>query len=350
MSLESSAIHSEKTLHICRLDKFIPPFIDLIKENFAFSKHDFLLFGNLKTFPTILDKNVIHFKHFYQIFELIVKMNSSKKIVLHSLFNPLIVLLLFLQPWLLKKCYWIMWGGDLYCFQNKRNSIKAHTYEKVRAFIIKNMGFLVSGTTGDYELAKAWYGAKGAHIRCFNYPSNIYKHYDLSSNAHSTINIQVGNSADPSNRHLLTLEALIPFKQDNIKLFSPLSYGDMEYANVVINKGYELFGNQFQPLQDLLPFEDYLAFLANIDIAIFNHNRQQALGNAVTLLGLGKKVYINPDSTLNGLFKEFDLQVFDVSQFNIHPIDRTIANQNMQNVKKHFSKEGLLKSLGSWIE
>ncbi len=243
-----------------------------------------------------------------------------------------------------------MWGGDLYCFQNKRQGLKSHLYEKLRAFIIKNMGFLVSGTSGDYQLAKSWYAATGAHIRCFNYPSNLYKHYEISSEIRSVINIQIGNSADPSNRHLLTFEALFPFKEKNINLFAPLSYGDLDYAKVVISKGYELFGDKFHPITELMAPDDYLAFLAKIDIAIFNHNRQQALGNAITLLGLGKKVFINADSTLNGVFKEFDLQVFDVSEFNLNRIDPKIAEQNMHNVKKSFSKESLLKSLATWIE
>ena len=49
-----------------------------------------------------------------------------------------------------------------------------------------------------------------------------------------------------------------------------------------------------------MPFNQYLEFLGKIDIAIFNHRRQQGFGNAITLLGLGKKVYLNSVSTLNG--------------------------------------------------
>jgi hypothetical protein len=344
-------MQNNETLHICRLDKFIPPFIDLVKENFSFSKHAFLLFGNLQTFPTKLDKNVIHINHAYQIFELILKMNQSKKIILHSLFNPLVVLLLFLQPWLLKKCYWIMWGGDLYHFQTPKITIKALIYERVRKHVIKNLGFLVNGTTGDVVLARKWYGAVGTHIKCFNYPSNTYKHYDINSNTHTNINIQVGNSADPSNQHLLIFEMLLPFKEKNIQLFVPLSYGDMKYASLITNKGYELFGDKFHPIKELMPFNEYLAFLANIDIAIFNHRRQQAFGNAITLLGLGKKVYINSESTLSAVFEEYDIKVFDTNQnLNIELLDSTTQRINIQSVKSSFSKDSLVETLKTWIE
>ena len=47
-------------------------------------------------------------------------------------------------------------------------------------------------------------------------------------------------------------------------------------------------------------------------MAIFNHRRQQAFVNVIILLGLGKRVYLNPESTVNGVFKEFDAMAFDV--------------------------------------
>ncbi|WP_181881452.1 hypothetical protein [Helicobacter sp. MIT 99-5507] len=38
-----------------------------------------------------------------------------------------------------------------------------------------------------------------------------------------------------------------------------------------------------------MQFDEYIAFLNNIDIAIFKQNRQQAMGNIFVLLALGKK-------------------------------------------------------------
>ena len=35
--------------------------------------------------------------------------------------------------------------------------------------------------------------------------------------------------------------------------------------------------------------KDYIQFLNQIDIAVFNHNRQQAMGTIRSLLGMGKK-------------------------------------------------------------
>ena len=45
------------------------------------------------------------------------------------------------------------------------------------------------------------------------------------------------------------------------------------------------FWRKFKPLVDFMPFDEYLNLLAKVDIAIFNHKRQQAMGNTTILLG-----------------------------------------------------------------
>ena len=45
-------------------------------------------------------------------------------------------------------------------------------------------------------------------------------------------------------------------------------------------------------MTDLMSFDDYNKYLASIDIAIFHHDRQQAMGNVIGLISLGKKVVL----------------------------------------------------------
>jgi hypothetical protein len=122
------------------------------------------------------------------------------------------------------------------------------------------------------------------------YPSNLYKEYQVPAKQHTGINILVGNSADPSNNHLDVLDKLEAHKNENIKIYVPLSYG-----NQVIAEEKKRFGDKFIPRTEMMPFQNYLEFMGLIDIAIFNHKRQQAIGNTITLLGLRKKVFIRSD-------------------------------------------------------
>lgn len=334
-------------LHLTRKEKFTKPFIDFIKENFDISEHFFLLVGgqNKKEFYIEDDsyiKTISNKKDFLKYFiEFNKKMYKADKIIIHGLSQPYNIYYLFLNPWLLKKCYWAMWGGDFY-FPEKQSWIKKQ--------VIKKMGHFITYIKGDYESAQKWYGVKGEYYECFMYPSNLYKKYDIKPKKHTTINIQIGNSADPSNNHIDILKQLVKYKDENIQLFIPLSYGNEEYAKEVIAYGKEFFGSKFIPLTDFIPFEKYLQFLGEIDIAIFAHKRQQAMGNTITLLGLGKKVYMRNDITPWELFRDIDVKVFDVENIEIDEIDEKIKKENQQKIKEYFSQENYLKQLHNLFE
>lgn len=293
---------TKKILHIAGCDKFIPPFIEFVKEHFDFKVHEFLLTGGmaqgqLKLHPNVqLSKRSIleYLQHYVQA---IIKMHQAKKIILHGLFDIRMVYILFFMPWLLKKCYWVMWGGDLYVYQLGERNWKWKVPEFFRRPVIKNMGHLVTYIKGDYELAQQWYGAKGQYHECFMYTSNLFKEYDVPKKQHSGFNILVGNSADPSNNHLEVFDKLEAFKNQDIKVYTPLSYGNQDYAQTIIEQGQQHFDDKFEALTEHMPFNQYLEFLGKIDIAIFNHKRQQAMGNTITLLGLGKKVFMRSDVT-----------------------------------------------------
>ncbi len=333
-----------KVLHICPLDKFIPSFIDFIKENFEFEQHIFFLRGDINQYPVQLSENIIYLKHSSQFISLISEMNKARKIILHSIFISKIVLLLGIQPWLLKKCYWMIWGGDLYYYQFRTRNFKSNIYEKIRTFVIKRIGHFVTYIKGDYELAQKWYGAKGEYHECLMYTSNLYNECAVPHKAVEG-NILVGNSAAPTNNHLDVFEKLRPFKDENIKIYCPLSYGNDKYAAYVAKIGKDLFGDKFIPLFEFISFEKYLDLLGQIDMAIFAHKRQQAMGNTITLLGLGKKVYMRNDVTPWALFNELGVKVFDVCKFELTPLNESVRKNNQDKIKSHFSKATFSRQL-----
>lgn len=337
---------AKKILHIASCDKFIPPFIDFIKENFNFDEHFFLMTGgmfqkdlisseNIKLSGTSKAAKIAHYA------EVLVEMHKADKVILHSLFDIKIVQILFFSPWLLKKCYWIIWGGDLYVYKTGKRNKSWYKNEFFRRPVIKNMGNLVTYIEGDIDLARQWYGAEGQYHECIMYLSNVYKEYKIPKKRSSTINIQVGNSADPSNNHIEALEKLCPYKDEDICIFVPLSYGNEEHAKKVIKQGNEWFGDKFIPLVDFMPFDEYLQFLGSIDIAIFNHKRQQAMGNTITLLGLGKLVYIRSDTSQWKLFKEAGIAIFDIGKLDT--LEKKSIQGNLDKIKNYFSKENLNK-------
>ena len=337
-------------LHIASIDKFIEPFIAFVEDNFEdFERHEFFLFGDNSQHPVLQRGNTMFaesYKSSYEVYSEVLKlMYRAEKIILHGLWNRWIVKMLAFNPWLLKKCYWVIWGGDLYSYKLAKRTIKWQIHEVFRRIVIKRMGHLVTYIDGDIELARKWYGAKGKSHECLMYTSNVFKPMQVPPKKSSTINIQIGNSADPSNEHFEMLGILEKYRDEDIKIYTPLSYGPKDHAYKVKDEGEKIFGDKFVAMLDFMPYEKYLAFLGEIDVAIFNHKRQQAMGNTISLLGLGKKVYMRSDVSQWGLFDKINVKIYDISNIELVLIDSTVARSNHESVLKYFSRETLRKQL-----
>jgi dTDP-N-acetylfucosamine:lipid II N-acetylfucosaminyltransferase len=345
-----------KQLHLFTADekqKFSIPFINLIEQKFNNTEHFFIMLEKGKEDKLNLRENMKYMhKNFSGVLFLISKLYKSDKIYIHGLNSYYLIFLLFIQPWLLRKCNWIIWGGDLYFYKNRPIDFKSNLKEWVRNFVIKNMGGLITQIKGDYELAQKWYGAKGKYYYSFVYPSNLFKEYDLKEikKYDEKIYIQVGNSACNTNEHIEVFEKLSKYKNENILIVCPLSYsGKEDYIDKVIECGVSIFGeDKFMPITEFVPFDEYLELLAKVDIAIFNHTRQRGLGNITTLLGLGKKVYIREEITTWSFCIDHNLKVYSANagfEDLFEEIDENIKERNIKNIKKKFSEKKLIEDL-----
>ena len=332
-------------LHLFGWDrKFVLPFRDFIQQHFADGRHQFIVYGAVMEgdVPASPDTSVMP-SIFKNIVAMTKAMNKADKIIIHGLFNNHLFYLLAMQPWLLKKCYWVMWGGDLYIHDAPVKDWRWKKNELLRHFIVKRIGHFITYIKGDYELAQKWYGANGDYHQCFMYPSNLYKEFNLPPKQGETTNILVGNSADPTNNHAEVFAKLTAYKQENIQIFCPLSYGPVDNAEHISNLGKEMFGVRFTPLLDFMPFEKYLELLGQIDIAVFAHKRQQAMGNTIALLGLGKKVYMRNDVTPWKMFNDLGVKVFPVDNLALEPIDETAIKMNKETIRVVFCDETLIE-------
>jgi len=345
-------LREQKILHVFYNDKFIQPFIDFIEENNIAGEHTYLYFGGERgeKFPYHKGDNVYVFDYEKGMLERVkvsIKyFHKADKIILHSLINHYTVRFLFFQPWLLKKSYWLIWGGDLYYHIFEKKSKKYRLYEFFRKRVIKKIGYIITDIKGDYQLAQKWYKTDAKYFSSIMYPSNIYKNYPIQEKKRNNyINILVGNSAHSSNNHFEIFNILKKYKDRDIKIYAPLSYGDKSYAQKVIKVGKDIFNDKFEALTEYMPFDDYISFLNDIDIAIFAHNRQQAFGNIITLLGFGKKVYLKKEVTTWDNLKAYNLNIYDIKEFNLELLPKNLADENIKIIKRYFSRDKLIKDL-----
>lgn len=325
-------------LHIFVADKFAQPYIDFLEKHFDTSEHHFFVINKKNRFVFKPNKSLEIYPKM-KFFRLNSLFQKSDKVIIHGLFWEQIVLLLALNYKRLSKCHWLIWGGDLYKYYDRKKTWKNRFWHMVRTFAISKIGNLVTYLQEDYKLAQSWYGAKGKYQECLLYPSNVANPIKGESPHDNIVKILVGNSATAANRHADAFSKLLPFK-GKIKLYVPLSYGNQKYASSVIAEGNEMFGSDFIPLTDFMPVEEYYKLLKSIDVVVFNHDRQQGMGNIVQLLGMGKKVYIDPKTPQQKLFDDLNIKVFDVNQIQLDPVD---LKKNVDIVERYFSEANLIE-------
>jgi len=331
--------------------KFSEPFFDFVENNFNKKNHTFLIWGDYSINKYKYRENLVILSNENKISKLIKLfklMYKSDRIFIHQLFFPFPLMFLYsFQKKILKKSYWVIWGGDLYHYKFRNKGFKSDIYEFMRRKVIKNIGNIVALVEGDYELAKKWYKTEAVYHEAFYYSPQFCENIDETNNTKKRNKkiIQIGNSADPSNNHIEILNKLLKFKDKDIEIIVPLSYGDREWAKEVIKNGQMLYGDKFRSLDDFLPPQEYRKILNSVDVAIFNHDRQQALGNILILLHLGKKVFVKNDITTWNFLKKKELTVYntyDIDKLNFEEfifLDESTKEKNREMIEKEFSEE-----------
>lgn len=159
-------------------------------------------------------------------------------------------------------------------------------------------------------------------------------------------NILVGNSADPSNNHISILKRLAELNLGDRKIIVPLSYsGNETYISKVIKKGKQLLGKKFVPIVEFMPLEKYNEVIFSCGIVIFNHKRQQALGNLIAMCYLGAKIYIDHASPIFEYFKEKGINLYDNNNLSeiFSPINDLEINDNKQILEKLYGEKNVFQ-------
>lgn len=245
-----------------------------------------------------------------------------------------------------EKTLWMTWGGDIYYFQNRAKTVSGWLNEQFRKSIIKRFSFISSPIKGEVDLVKLTYKSNAIEFSTL-YP-NPLPYQDITAE-HSVIvqdekvHLMIGNSADPQNNHLAILEQ-ISHLRGSVKVTCVLSYANVDscYTEAVIKQGEALFSDDFYPIRDFMAPNDYSQLLSGVDIAIYYHNRQQAMGNIYQFLYLGKSVFVRSDTLSNQHLKLLGFKVCDsekLSQVSIAELqvlkqdsnERKIENQAIIN-------------------
>jgi len=305
----------------------IYPFIDFVNQNFNKNEHFYILCSkdkDIKRFENAITKDIFTQTDFF-----IQQMKKADKIILHGFWYDKIFDIYFNFPEFFDKTIWRPWGGEYYYC----NDVKCKEF-------IKKIKYIVHFMQEEYDLIKERFDNKGEFFELLSYEQffDIFKFRNLCFESNF---IQIGNSADPSNEHLILLQKVK--KSENVLL--PFVYGgDKNYRKKIIVKVKKEFPNNFILLKPL-NYVKYIKLLSKVKVGLFNHKRQQSLGNMIILLLLGKKIYLRNDITSWFFFKRLGLEIFDISDEVDKNFSKMQAMKNIRILNKFFNKKRLLNDL-----
>lgn len=160
------------------------------------------------------------------------------------------------------------------------------------------------------------------------------------------LKILVGNSADPTNNYMDAYRHLKNCINGNIEIYSALSYGDEMNRQNVINEGSKMFGERFHPITEFMERQTYISFLNGMDSIVMYHNRQQACGNIMTAITLGKPVFMKSINPIYAMLRQIGItsvyDVRDLSNISLRQaIERACADRegNATRIAETYSRK-----------
>lgn len=233
---------------------------------------------------------------------------NAKWIIVHD--QWFLKSLIRIKPWIRKKIIWRTWGGALF-YNYKPTKTILDIFKNTIKVILNGLPpkiikrFFAIGTANivdEIELKKIVGNVK-------TYPMSyctkdmykiVEKEYERGKEKSKCVNILVGHSGFAQDNHIENIERLSDYSKQNIKVYFSFAYGEREYMECVKTKAKEVFGEKAVFIEEFLPFEEYVAFLNRMDVAILDALHSTALYNLAILMQLKKKIYINR----NGLYYE----------------------------------------------
>lgn len=343
--------------------QFTEDYILFVRGHFNVDNHCFVLYTNE---DYSLNDSVYNISGVYDydkenILKLFKRLRAAEAIILHNLGLPFKELLfLSIDKRIISKCVWMIWGADLYCYRDSLENFGDYIVEGARRRIIRNLKWTATLTDGDYELLCGWYRCN-AHNYRVEYISEKsieqMKAKVTKDRVDSVVRIMVGNSATRSNCHMEVFGLLAKYKEENIQIIAPLSYGDMDYAKEVVAEGKRIFGEAFIPMREFIPKDEYYDFLYSIDIGVFNNNRQEATGNIQALMFYKRKVFIRKGTSLwnewNDKAGYSIANVADIASMNydtFKSVDEVAVENNYSKVFDYYDADARAKEWQTLFE
>lgn len=364
-----------KIIHIIRDEKF-PDAAHSVFESAFPNQNEFIIFSNStelkfvkRIVPTFYNPLYLYSK------QLIRKVCQADVVVFHGLDRNALRILKALSG--NTKTIWLGWGYDYYdltelplhkektteVVSTAKTTVKAQLKTLIKKLIkpeankkklINKINVFSPVLYEDFELVKEAIPNFTPKYASWNYGTledDLIRGFEgkkITGN-----NILLGNSASYTNNHLDAFDSLSSLDLNGKKIITPLSYGDIDYRNLIVSEGHKKFGDTFVPLIDFMPIDEYIAVLQSCSIVVMNHLRQQALGNIVIALYLGAKVFLDKRNPIYQFFIKNDACIYCLEELEAQMQENLTGEQidrNRRVLQNYWSRDVILQKTKNIVD
>ena len=298
-------------------------------------------------YKIIFDRKKV-IKTFINMIKFIFFIDRYDIIIWHSLLynRYLLSFIALFKKNIIHKSIWMVWGGDLYDFKSGKKYLDFF-YKK----FVENLGGILVAFPGDREIIYNTFNYNGKiYEGYYGPPTNlgVLKYNAKQLNKNNYITIMIGHCAIESLNHIKYLKMFLKFRNNNIKIFLPLNYGDLNYAKKVVKYAKDNYNeDKLIILNKKIQLDVYLNYLYNVDICVLDEIRQIALGNLFVLLANDKSLYLNPKGVMYKYWKSIGLNIKSVNEIiEIKTLENLVFKPNNSKtdyIKNYSSDEVFLK-------
>lgn len=326
-----------KIIHIHSNYTFILDSINFENNNF---NNEFIFIGKKNNYNGIYSSLIKYFDHNPTDLKAVVEIcDKADVIVLYNLD--------FVKSYIANrvkenvKVCWRFFGEELYSKITKivlsEISMQNFDYKNQISFqklIIKTLNIFRWGTTKSIEFNKSLIRIN--YFLClaldeYNYLNRIFinlpefiqlpysiirENYDINIDKHKKIII--GNNRGIYNNHFEVLDIISKYSNtEKFEFILLFNYGIKSNYSEKVLKDALLIKNM-TILNDFLSYNDFQKIYENVGAIVINGFRQMAMGNILTALCNGVKVYLNEKNVMFNWFKNEGFLVFNIEDFENH--------------------------------
>lgn len=265
------------------------------------------------------------------------------------------------------KVAWVLWGGDIYgrhdvndnflaplsfVIDRSRNwykrltkSVNTDTSWEIPLSLYRRVDYCLTSQLEEYDYAVKFTGVNYKHL-WYTYFSIDEMIGELKEKRCKGNGVWLGHCATITSNFYEAL-LLMRFSKHHIehdqKIIIPLSYG-FPWVSIKIRRFAKfLFGERAHVLLEWMQRKDYYALMLQCSTMIMPSYQSQGIGNIITGLWLGMRVYVSKRNISFGFFRRIGLKIFsyedDFSKYGYKPLEDEYVEHNRRILSEFYSSE-----------